>query len=1570
MKKVYSHLLILVCMSLAYISRSQVNFTANDFIVPYEGVYHPGINLGYYGPTWNDNTLGDLAAGNETSQTQGLGMKALRGSLPEGLGRTFTYDIWIDKYDYNNAIGTTDNTLFLGFASAEHRDPVDYCPGDDFQTDMFANLYEPIWDDGENGTPVNDENYYALYVYEVVSRLHEKVKFWEIWNEPGFDFTGAKGFLEPGQPGNWWENNPDPCDYKLRAPIFHYIRTLRISYEVIKSIAPDDYVCIAGLGFDSFLDALLRNTDNPDDGKVTAEYPLGAGAYFDVVGFHVYPHIDGTTRFWDPSINDFVFTRHSDAAADALETRQIDRQKVLDAYGYDGMTYPRKEWFATEVNVPNMPINQAWGSEEVQRNYVMKVNMKAMELDFTQIHLFVLGDFSDEDDAQSEFNLMGSYKNLFGIGPGQEVVKESGIGMKTLSDALFGSRYDPAQTAAMNLPDNIGGGAYRFEDGTYTYALWAKTQNDLSENVSAIYSFPTPLSLSTLIRREWDFSRTGNRISQNANNISLSAAPIFLRPTQDDPDVSLEVSCNMDIEIKVTATTPEGGAVVSWPIPTATTNCPGGVTIEQTQGIANGGFFPFGVHEMQYTITNACGQQKLCAFNVAVASTGGGIGDCNLFRWEMGFVGQYKGNKYFVSKVKKNFVDAQTQAAGHGGYLVSIDSPEENEFLRQQVNTLAMIGYNDLDVEGNLEWTSGKEVVYTNVADCQGCQNSDFGDVAIFNHFNGEWFFVGQDAVEYFIMELPCGEIEECICTTEFDPVCAPDGQLYSNSCFAECAGVLDYSFCVEDCDLSQQEWLQDTLANTDFCEQSCLASIESFVFNDTTFVFFNAQNGICTAPLSEIYSCDGTLICTEGSIAGLTECTERFGSLLSLTTETFWTREDCETPCNLDEQVWLDELIANVNCNYFFNLTISTFTENGNIYVLVDDGSSPDSDGGYVVYDCMGNIFCTEAGFGFPLCTDIFESDFLDNLELIWSAVEMCGMPCDLDRQDWLQDTLANTDFCNESCLASIGSFVFNDSTFVFFDAQNGGCSDPLSEIYSCVGTLICTEGSIAGLTECTDRFGYPLPLVTETFWTREDCEAPCNLEEQDWLQDTLANTDFCGQSCLVAIGSFVFNDTTFVFFDAHNGGCTDPLSEIYSCDGTLICTEGSIAGLTECTDRFGNPMASEMFWTREDCEVPCNLEEQDWLDELIANSDCSNLDLTISTFTEDGSVYVLVDDGNGAVPDGGFVVYDCLGNIFCTEAGFGAPLCSDMFESDFLDNLELIWSAAEMCGMPCDLDGQDWLQDTLSSDAICANSCLESIYAFEDAGVTYVAFINDEDACGTGVTNIYTCTGELFCQEGSIAYLTECSDFFGEDIFDEGIELWSPEQCPAPCTLDGQAWLENKLASLDCEGCVASVETFVFNNESYVIEVRDSAACDPDGYSIVDCDGFVVCIEGGVNGSTDCSNSFGSLENVKTEVLWAKAVDCLNTSISVLHLEALTLYPNPTQANINLSFEGVETRSLRIDILDVLGKSISHMDYDSVAGSNNILLNTNGLAEGMYFIQVSDKVNASVRLLKFVKI
>lgn len=38
------------------------------------------------------------------------------------------------------------------------------------------------------------------------------------------------------------------------------------------------------------------------------------------------------------------------------------------------------------------------------------------------------------------------------------------------------------------------------------------------------------------------------------------------------------------------------------------------------------------------------------------------------------------------------------------------------------------------------------------------------------------------------------GQIDECICTTDFTPVCGSDGQTYSNACMAECAGVTEFT--------------------------------------------------------------------------------------------------------------------------------------------------------------------------------------------------------------------------------------------------------------------------------------------------------------------------------------------------------------------------------------------------------------------------------------------------------------------------------------------------------------------------------------------------------------------------------------------------------------------------------------------------------------------------------------------------------------------------------------------------------------------------------------------------------
>jgi hypothetical protein len=522
-----TRIFLLFLLSSACMLQAQVNYNANTKVTPYNGKFRMGINMGYY-PGWDNKTLANIAAGNPALGLKGIGARSNRTGLAELVLDYYGYGLVEPDMAHWQSLGMGEFTAILGGPSPTHQDYSQHCPGQ--FSSMFANLYTPTWDGGLNGTPYNDNNYWAAYVYKAVSQYKDQVRFWEIWNEPGFDFTGNLGWRDDQYPGNWWKEGPNPCDYILRAPIYHYIRTLRIAYDVIKTVDPDGYVCLGSVGYQSLLNAILSNTDNPSMGDISADYPLTGGAYFDCISFHSYPHFDGSTTNFGLNI----FRRHSDAAADGLDYYRGYYQEILDKYGYNGVTFPKKEWIVTEINSPRKAYSGPFfGGKDAQINHIMKAFMVGKINKFNQLHTFQLADQRTEADANYEFHQMGLYQKIDGSSPYNVTVNDEGKALKTMTDLVYDTEYDPVQTAAMNLPAGVRGYAWKRPNGRYVYAIWARTTVDLSESAAGTYSFPTSFNLNNVVKYTWDYGYSGTTQTVSSQNIALDARPVFF--TTDAP---------------------------------------------------------------------------------------------------------------------------------------------------------------------------------------------------------------------------------------------------------------------------------------------------------------------------------------------------------------------------------------------------------------------------------------------------------------------------------------------------------------------------------------------------------------------------------------------------------------------------------------------------------------------------------------------------------------------------------------------------------------------------------------------------------------------------------------------------------------------------------------------------------------------------------------------------------------------------------------------------------------------------------------------------------------------------
>ena len=502
--------------------------TAHDRVPAYTGDFGQGMNFGWY-DTWLDEDLGRISAGTPDGSVPGIGVNSIRPGLFAWFLEQFGYDIRVNTFDTYASLGLRDNVVIMGFPSPDQQSEERWCATGG-QSHLFKGMWEPIWDDNF-GTPYNENNTYAEYMYKAVELYGDGVTFWEIWNEPDINYSG-NGWKDRSYPDNWFDNDPDPCELVMQAPVQAYVRMLRISYEVVKRLQPNDYVAIGGIGYASFLDAVLRMTDEKSSGAVTAEHPLTGGAYFDALSYHVYPHVDGAFREWNNDAGRWDYTRNSDVAVGGVEDKWRSMEQVLNDRGYDGSQYPGKVWLCTESNLPRVGFddeNAANASVEMQRNFMLKVLARSQEWGHAQFHPYQLADRERRSEATFEYDLMGFYRfiNDESIGVQDVQVTQTGIAYRTYGELLRGAQYSASLTAALNLPAGAEGVGYRLPSGKTAYLLWARTTQDGNEYPSVQYTPAGDLTAGNHRIAAFDYSVTGTSEAVSAS-IDLSGTPIFV----------------------------------------------------------------------------------------------------------------------------------------------------------------------------------------------------------------------------------------------------------------------------------------------------------------------------------------------------------------------------------------------------------------------------------------------------------------------------------------------------------------------------------------------------------------------------------------------------------------------------------------------------------------------------------------------------------------------------------------------------------------------------------------------------------------------------------------------------------------------------------------------------------------------------------------------------------------------------------------------------------------------------------------------------------------------------------
>ncbi|NVB39744.1 hypothetical protein G6O69_18010 [Pseudenhygromyxa sp. WMMC2535] len=432
-----------------------------------DGKFRVGINHGYPNSAWSDADLSALSAA--------AGCNSLRAKLPEYHLDQWGWEIELGDMQAYADDGKRDLLAFLVGPTLEHATAPADTPN--WQLDNWAprNLYEPIFVDGE----INPDNYWADYVFQTVSTYGDYVKLWEVWNEPDWvsDWTVTQT----------WDTQPPTADQlpHFNADIFAYIRMLRVTKEAATFADPEAKIALGGIGWDNFLDAIVRYTDNPEGGAVTTEYPERGGAWFDIVSYHFYPH-------YEPA--------NSSGAARAFVAKRDALAEVLAANGVTGKAFVSTESGASHVAIADTPSGPAYA-----RNYIIKVMALAQGAGILGVDWFLLSDGEALDSgSENPYAFMGLYEYVGALAETNEAaLTDTGVALKTYG-GLLGEAVLDSSAAELGLPADVDGVALRLPDARAAWVLWAVAEGT-SEDAAAEYALAVDGDVDLYA---WDYAQT------------------------------------------------------------------------------------------------------------------------------------------------------------------------------------------------------------------------------------------------------------------------------------------------------------------------------------------------------------------------------------------------------------------------------------------------------------------------------------------------------------------------------------------------------------------------------------------------------------------------------------------------------------------------------------------------------------------------------------------------------------------------------------------------------------------------------------------------------------------------------------------------------------------------------------------------------------------------------------------------------------------------------------------------------------------------------------------------------